>query len=175
MLTRRCLFVSALTLVMAAAANAQAIVTGFVRDQATNVPYYTGAELEAQHVQRLAEAFDRIPSARIVRGNGTAAWVVNSRPGRRLTPVDAGDKIRGAKPGCCPNVFVDGVQVYHGRNEEPLFDINSIRPDELEGMEYFAGPSETPALYMSLDMSCGVAVIYTKRDQSEHQLLFTNM
>lgn len=124
---------------------------------------WTGAELEAQHVQRVAEAFDRVASARVLRGHGNAAWVYNSRPGRPARNPDLGDFIRGAQRACYANVFLDGVQVYHGRDGEPLFDLNELRVDEIEGIEYYAGPAETPARYSSLDMSCGVIVIWTKR------------
>lgn len=89
--------------------------------------------------------------------------MVNSRPMRRLIAPDQGDFIRGARLDCYANVFLDGFQVYHGRDGEALFDVNSIPVEMIEGIEYYAGPAETPTRYSSLDMSCGVLVIWTRR------------
>lgn len=123
----------------------------------------TAAELEARHVQRVVEVFDAFASSRPSRGDGSSAWIASSRPRRVIRP-DLADRMRGATPACYANVYLDGAQVYHGRDEEPLFDINSIPVDQIEGIEYFAGPAETPIRYSSLDMSCGVVVIWTKRN-----------
>jgi hypothetical protein len=60
-------------------------------------------------------------------------------------------------------VYLNNATVYAGRNEEPLFDVNTIRPDQLEAVEYYAGAAETPLEYGTLDSTCGVLVLWTRR------------
>jgi hypothetical protein len=44
-----------------------------------------------------------------------------------------------------------------------LFDVNSLQPDQIEAVEYYAGPSQTPMEYSTLNAVCGVLVIWTRR------------
>jgi hypothetical protein len=46
---------------------------------------------------------------------------------------------------------------------EPLFDINSISPSQIEAIEYYSGSADTPAKYSGLNSTCGVVVIHTRR------------
>ena len=68
----------------------------------------------------------------------------------------------GAKRDCYANVYLDKVLIYSGRDGEPLFNINSIHPDQLEAVEYYAGPSQTPGEYSTLDSTCGVLVLWRR-------------
>jgi hypothetical protein len=77
--------------------------------------------------------------------------------------LDAADSASGAKKTCYAQVYLDRHFVYHGRPAEPLFDINSIPPDRIEAIEYYASPAQTPAMYTQLNSTCGVVVIWTRR------------
>ncbi len=56
--------------------------------------------------------------------------------------------------GCMPQIFVDGrLSSTFGPNT-PLRDV--------EGVEMYLGPSETPAEYLGNDSSCGVIALWTK-------------
>lgn len=78
-------------------------------------------------------------------GLGTAAYVGSSR----------GPKSIGG--GCLADVYLDAVK------QPPPFDVNTIHPDQIEAIEYYAGAAQTPAKYMRLGISCGVLVIHTRR------------
>lgn len=75
----------------------------------------------------------------------------------RTTPAPR----RGARPvggsvsGCRPAFWVDGVLL-------DAFDINSIRPDNIEGLEIYRGASETPAMFNRGGSGCGTVVIWTR-------------
>lgn len=75
---------------------------------------------------------------------------------------DESDQRRGAKAACYVQVFVDGVRVYNPVKDAPLFDVNSISPTEIQAVEFFAGPSETPPEYGGTGASCGTLLIWTK-------------
>jgi len=73
------------------------------------------------------------------------------------------DSLRGARPACYTHVWIDGVQVYRGRSGDPLFNLNSINPEEIEALEYYRGAAETPPKYAVLGSTCGVLVIWLRR------------
>jgi hypothetical protein len=52
-----------------------------------------------------------------------------------------------------------------GRPTEP-YDVNSIAPDQIESLEWYASPSQTPSRYNNLNSVCGVIVIHTRRFES---------
>jgi hypothetical protein len=49
-----------------------------------------------------------------------------------------------------------------GSAAEP-FDVNSIPPETIEAIEWYAGPAQTPSEYNNLNTACGVLVIWTHR------------
>ena len=125
--------------------------------------FFTRAELEAQHVQYLAQAIDLLPGISIARGKGSSAWVTSRHGalmGGKVVVPDIGDRMRGAGAACYARVFLNDTEVYHGRSGEPLFDINSIPVDMIEAMEVYSA-FETPAKYTGLN-TCAVVVIWTR-------------
>jgi hypothetical protein len=42
-------------------------------------------------------------------------------------------------------------------------DLNRIAAEDLEAIEFYAGPAQTPAEYSTLDATCGVLVLHTRR------------
>lgn len=125
--------------------------------------FFSAADLQRLGVPMVGQALDGLASVRMVRGNGSEAWAVSSRSGRRVISPDFFSMKRGAKPNCYSIVYVDGVKQYGGRDEDPLFDVNSIAIERILAVEYYAGPAEIPVRYASLDISCGVLSIWTDR------------
>ena len=86
------------------------------------------------------------------------------------------DKRRGAKSGLCyAAVVVDGIFVFSGSGDAPqsesghgpnsgeeLFNINSIPPSQIAGIEVYNGPATMPAKLSGPRMACGLVVIWTK-------------
>lgn len=80
--------------------------------------------------------------------------------------MDEADLRMGAKKCVCYSlVYLDRALVYRGSTmaAEPLFDLNSISIDQVESIEFYAGASQTPFRYSTLNSQCGVLVIHTRR------------
>lgn len=75
---------------------------------------------------------------------------------------DDADRRLGAKRACYAQVFVDGSLVYIPEPDRPLFDVNSIPPDQIEAIEFFAGGAQSPPELNPLGATCGTLVIWTR-------------
>ena len=75
---------------------------------------------------------------------------------------DSGERMRGMVAGCYAQVWLDNRLVNSGLPTEP-FDVNSIAPDQIEAVEWYASAAQTPSRYAKLNSSCGVLVIHTRR------------
>ncbi|MEP6619976.1 MAG: carboxypeptidase regulatory-like domain-containing protein [bacterium] len=129
--------------------------------------FITRDDLEKTPGRTIGAIFAALPGA-VVMGSGTHAFISTSRGATSLSGTNVRrpqpDEVAlGARPGCYAHVCVDGIRVF-GAQSDPLFDLASIPQDHIEAIEYFAGPSQTPARYSSLDATCGVVVVWTKRD-----------
>jgi hypothetical protein len=130
--------------------------------------FLTRADLAANDALTGAAALRNLRGLRYAYGRGNRAWVVSGRGtqslGGRVQPSgDAGDGKAGARPACYAQVYLDGHIVYSGREREPLFNVNSLRPSDLEAAEYYSGPGETPGEYAGLNSTCGVLVLWSRR------------
>jgi hypothetical protein len=147
--------------------TASAVLPSFEEHRALGLgKFITRAELENAEARRLSDVLAQVSGLQVTRGR-TGAWVSTSRGPRSLSNVpllDTADVLRGAVSGrCYARVVLDGAVVYHGRYQEPLFDINTMLPQQIEGIEYYASPSQTPLEYSTLNSHCGVLVIWTRR------------
>ncbi|HEY9228147.1 MAG TPA: carboxypeptidase regulatory-like domain-containing protein, partial [Gemmatimonadaceae bacterium] len=127
--------------------------------------FFTKEDLEKTGLLHIADVLQMTRGAAILRGNGSQAWLVPQRgvSSKAIRP-DSADLRMGAKDWrCYSNVWLNGVKVYGGRDQEPLFNLNSIGVEQIDAMEYYAGPSSTPPRYSDLDATCGTVVIWTRR------------
>lgn len=109
--------------------------------------FWTRKDLEAYANRTLAEVLAQTPGINTTAlMRGPHAFVASSR-----------------NPGgvCYSQVYLDQALVYRGRGQP--FDVNSLRPEQVEAIEYYAGPAELPAKYQGLNANCGVIVIWTRR------------
>lgn len=154
--------------------QAASVIPSFEENRAVGLgTFITRAELEKQHGRKLSDILTQVRGVRVLPGTGGRAWVFSSRRPvtsinaggtRRSGQLDAADTAAGARPGLCyPQVYQDQRLVYRGDPEEPLFDVNSVHPSEIEAIEFYAGPASTPHRYSRLNSNCGVLVIHTRR------------
>jgi hypothetical protein len=122
--------------------------------------------LEKMAARRTDDVLRMIPGPSIIRSNvSSSAWVAAGRGeyDRGLYKVDKVDITRGADPGkCYATVYLDGVAVFSAYPGELLFDINSIPPWQIHGMEYYSGSGTIPPQYPQKRGTCGVLAIWTK-------------
>jgi hypothetical protein len=77
-------------------------------------------------------------------------------------PQGTAEEVEGIECGCYALVYVDGHLMNTQRPTEP-YDINSIAPERIEGVEWYASGAQTPAQYATLNSTCGVMAIWTRR------------
>jgi hypothetical protein len=109
----------------------------------------------------------------IRRGGGGKAWAVSGRAASsgkcalcrnsKLDVLDVADIAAGAGVACYMDVWMDGVLVYDSTSKKGLlFDVNSVDPASVEGIEIYTSASEIPAQYNRTSGGCGAILIWTR-------------
>lgn len=130
-----------------------------------------GSFLTAERLQRekgrpLGDVMQSVVGSDIVRGRGSAAFFATRRgyDSFMLMPkAREADRARGASTGLCyAAVVVNNVFVYRGGDDEELFDLNQLPPDDIIAVEVYKGGATMPLEYNTTRKTCGLVVIYTK-------------
>ena len=135
--------------------------------------FLTRDELQQREGQSTGNVLLQIPSIGLLRGRTSGAFIQSKRFVVPLSavagqgsstvwqPSDA-ERLQGMVAGCYAQVYVDSQLMNPMQPTEP-FDVNSIAPGQIEGIEYYASAAETPARYAKLNSNCGVLVIRRRR------------
>jgi hypothetical protein len=132
--------------------------------------FLTRADLAKLEGVTLGSILESVPGAQVVSGQRGAAWLQSNRVFRlrRIGP-DVEDAFQGAPVAFCyTQVYLDKVLIFNGLPTAdgkwpPLFNLNSINPAQIEAIEFYATPAETPMEYSRMESHCGVLVIWTRR------------
>jgi hypothetical protein len=80
-----------------------------------------------------------------------------------VAALNRADVAAGARPACFMDVYLDGAMVYDARHpENGLFDVNSVSPEHIAGIEVYASAAQIPAKYNRTGAGCGVLLIWTR-------------
>ena len=121
-------------------------------------------------MRQTGDLISLIPGVRVRRG-GSKAWVATLRapnqggtcafcPSARLSRADSAAGARGA---CYMDVYVDGAMVFDSRTpQHGLFDVNTIPPEHIAGIEVYTSAAQIPARYNRTAAGCGVVLIWTR-------------
>ena len=116
------------------------------------------------------------PGVAVKRGTNKI-WVASSRAprpktctfcNRSATPTPGGlnhaDFAAGARPACYMDVYLDGAMVFDSqRIENGLFDVNSVPPEHIAGIEVYSSQAQVPVKYSrAMENVCGVVLIWTR-------------
>ena len=150
-----------------ARARTPARLVGFEDRRRSGFGQFIGPEeLANMQSRRTDDVLRTIPGPSIVRSNVSgAAWIAAGRGAfsSGLYRVERTDINRGADAEkCYATVYVDGVPVFSALPGELLFDINSVPPNVIHGMEYYGGAGTIPPEFPEKRGTCGVLVIWTK-------------
>jgi hypothetical protein len=150
-----------------AASGARGIVREFEeRRSRGNGHFIARAQLDSKINSRTSDLLSGVPGLRIVRSSGGAqAWASSGRGKTSLElerQPDNNNRARGAPSACYSDVYLDGVLVYGGSGSD-LFDLNSLLPAMLEGIEVYPSGSHAPPEYNRLGATCGVLIFWTRR------------
>jgi hypothetical protein len=113
--------------------------------------FLTREELAKAEGHLTSDVFRMIPGVQLWPDSRRGAWYVGTRRGNTSMLRNAG--LNGI---CLAAVMVDGLIM------QTPFDINSIRPEEIAGVEYYAGGASMPMEYNSTRAACGLVVIWTR-------------
>jgi carboxypeptidase-like protein/TonB-dependent receptor-like protein len=127
--------------------------------------FISAEELQNQLNRQTGDILQKIPGTWILRNN-SAAYVAVSRGEQSIEPNQVARIClpgKGcSKMGCAAAVFVDGAVVYRGEPDEAPFDVNTIPPSQIAGIEFYSGPSQMPPELNATRRTCGALVIWTK-------------
>ena len=124
--------------------------------------FLTRSDLDKERDRQLGEIVAKLPGLRVNR-YGAESSVASSRSiGGVGRGGDSMDRRKGAPRGCYSQIYVDNVRVFSSDPGEALFNINSIPPSTIQGIEYYASREETPIQYASHRAECGTMLIWTR-------------
>jgi hypothetical protein len=119
-------------------------------------------------MRQTGDLISQLPGV-IVRRGSNKIWIASGRaisascafckaPG--LNPADFA---AGARPACFMDVYLDGAMVFDSRTPSyGLFDVNTVPPDHIAGIEVYSSAAQVPAKYNRTGGGCGVLLIWTK-------------
>ncbi len=106
--------------------------------------FITRSEIEKRNPVNTTDMFRMIPGAR-VESRGFRSQI----------------RFRGAR--CAPLTWLDGTPLYAGE-----FDLDSIDPRSLEGVEVYSGPAGVPAEFQgdrNISSSCGTVILWSRQGE----------
>lgn len=125
--------------------------------------FLTQADIERHAFSNFENVLRTLPGISFAKDlrRSSAAYAVAGRmslPGGALARGGG-----GPPPPCYAAVVLDGTYVYGaGDDSEPKFDLNSINPQTIAGVEYYVGAATIPVKYNATRSTCGLLVIWTK-------------
>ena len=123
------------------------------------------------------DLLSQVPGVRVRRG-GNKIWVASARTNKTgkcafcadtidtdpvNTSLNAADFAAGARPACFMDIYIDGIMIFDSRYPQlGLFDINTVPPEHIAGLEVYSIGAQVPAKYNRTGNLCGVVLIWTR-------------
>ncbi len=128
--------------------------------------FLTADQLMKDRGRPMGDVLQTVVGSDIVRGRSGAAYFATRRgydSFMNMPKARPADRARGASSGLCyAAVVVNNVFVYRGDDDEDMFDVNSLAPDDIIGVEVYKGRATMPLENNATRKTCGLLVIYTK-------------
>jgi hypothetical protein len=128
--------------------------------------FLTREDLAKQSGRKMSEVLGQFSGVRVIQGTGGKAFIATGPRGvPRFRPIDPprDNRLVIEQDYCYAQVYLNDSIAYAGDPEELPFDMHSITPDQVEAVEYYASPAETPLRYSRKNSDCSVVVIHTRR------------
>jgi hypothetical protein len=131
------------------ASNMNGKLSSFERHREEGMGHFlTQEQLDKATGRLTSDVLRTLPGLKTTLGAGTAAYVGTTRGAISLR-----------SGSCLAAVILDGAVVYSPGHGQTPFNINSIRPEEMAGVEFYAGGASMPIEYR---FGCGLVVIWTR-------------
>jgi hypothetical protein len=124
--------------------------------------FLTEADFARDPNHLMGDILWKLPGVRIVRSRRTQAACVGTSRGTQSFIATAIASCFGTAVACPAAVYLDGALVYAGMPGQDAFDVNSLQPSAIAGVEYYAGPAQMPPELNATRGTCGALVIWTK-------------
>jgi hypothetical protein len=137
-------------------------MVGFYQRKEVSAGFFITPEMiEERHSQRVTQLFRQVPGAAVVQEQGGQDAVhFKSAVGLASVPVtDEGSRATT----CWPRVYLDGLLMHEGGYAGPAFIDGLTRPFDLDGIEVYRSPAESPPRFGGIQSRCGVIVMWSKR------------
>jgi hypothetical protein len=84
---------------------------------------------------------------------------------RGVRPITSGFRtvLVNSRSNCAMAIWVDGMRIFAPGSRRSAPDINDFPTHQLEGVEVYSGPAETPAELSGFGASCGAVALWTRR------------
>ena len=140
-----------------------------LRRQTGGGQFLARPDIEKLGARTLSEIIARLKEVRLERQGG-AVWVMSTRTNMAgITQRSGTGRLESESRNCYVNIWLNGVQVYAAKREEPAFDLASVDPNSLEGIEYYSSPANTPAKYQRQDHPCGSLLVWTRQEDHNQE------
>jgi hypothetical protein len=129
----------------------------FERRRATMFGHFlTRDQLDERENSTMAEVLERLGGVKL-KYVGSSAYLVTPRGVPSL-----GTRNIVFKRDCPSAVMMDGQFVYRGTPSELPFDVNSLTPGNIAGIEFYSGPGTMPPEFNHAGNACGLLVIWNR-------------
>jgi protocatechuate 3,4-dioxygenase beta subunit len=139
--------------------------------------FMTRVELSKYTGMKLGSVLEQLPGIDLRHGQDHGTFVSSRRVPPAICPQDEPRRSScreshgyyvegeyGAPVACYSLVWIDGFLVNGSREPTEPFDVDRYAPQQIEAVEFYAGAAETPLEYSKMGSSCGVLVIWTRRE-----------
>ncbi len=119
--------------------------------------FITDSALRAASGSRLSQLLvQHMPGIVIGNGGSYGDFPISSR-------VCSG--MSCSTPRCYVRMYIDGMLVFDGtpqqRNSQGV-ELSTFKPEDLSGIEYYAGPSGLPARFAGFNSDCGTLLFWSR-------------
>ncbi|RMH13915.1 MAG: hypothetical protein D6701_11815 [Gemmatimonadetes bacterium] len=116
--------------------------------------YLTREQIERRGAARFTDLFRGLPGVRLVQSSAGGRASEYRVVLRKALTLGGGT--------CFPIFWVDGRKVPSlGKDGNPIDDF--FQPSDIEAVEIYRGPAQTPGEFIDSDANCGVVVVWTRR------------
>ena len=157
--------------VEAPAARTPAKLVEFTERQKFGIGHFINRDQLAKAeggLRQTGDIISLIPGVRVRRGSNKI-WIATARAISTgcafcsASALNQADRAAGARPACFMDVYVDGIMVFDSRHPaNGLFDVNTIQPEHISGIEIFTSAAQIPPKYNRTGNGCGVLLIWLR-------------
>lgn len=100
-------------------------------------------------------------SGRAIASGRSTVSISTETAAAQAQKLDKFDRDTGIKIDCYLQILLNGVIMYQAMDGRPLFDINTVNPSTVAGIEFYT-TAQTPPQYQSTGSQCGTILIWTR-------------